>query len=185
MTSKPGGVIWFTGLSGAGKSTIADGVREQLTKDGLDVLTLDGDDVRRRFHRHLGFSEPEVKENNMLIAEICAEQRGLYDVILVPIISPYGESRRDAREKLGPGFFEIFCNADLDTVVGRDVKGLYAKAAGGEMDGMIGFSSGSVYEPPQSPDLELDTAHQSPEDAVGTLYAFIRSRLEIDGKDRP
>ena len=177
MDGEPGIVIWFTGLSGAGKSTVAEGVHELLTRDGLTVLILDGDDVRRCFHSHLGFSEAEVKENNRLIAKLCSEKRGAYDVIMVPIISPYVKSRRAARARLSPGFYEVFCNADLETVRSRDVKGLYAKADRGEMEGLIGFSPDSVYEPPLSYNLSLDTAYQQPQEAIDALHRFVRECL--------
>ena len=91
-------ICWFTGLSGAGKSTVSLGVVAQLEAVGLNVHTLDGDAVRAWRHRHLGFTESEIKENNRLIVELGVEKRDVHDVILVPIISPFAESRRQARE---------------------------------------------------------------------------------------
>ena len=90
-------VFWFTGLSGAGKTTIAEGVMRRLTEDGLRVLVLDGDDVRARLHRDLGFTEADIKENNALLVELCHTHRADHDAILVPIISPYACSRHAAR----------------------------------------------------------------------------------------
>ena len=113
-------VFWFTGLSGSGKSSVAAAVRDRLCADGAKVLILDGDDVRARIHRHLGFSEADIRENNRLIAGLCDESRADYDVILVPIISPYAESRAAARAALAPGFYEIYCTAGLDIVARRD-----------------------------------------------------------------
>ncbi len=169
-------VFWFSGLSGAGKSTVAEGAKKRLIADGYRVLTLDGDDVRRRLHKDLGFSEPEIKENNRLISELCARYRDQWDAILVPIISPYAVSRKRAGEFLGEGFYEIHFSAALDVVENRDAKGLYAKARRGEMDNLIGFSANSPYEPPENPDLTLDTGVMTPEDAIEILRDFIRQR---------
>lgn len=170
-------VFWFTGLSGAGKSTVAEGTRELIEADGASVLVLDGDDVRERLHRHLGFTEPEIKENNALIAELCRQFRAEHDVILVPIISPYEISRRNSRDRLSPGFFEIYFKAGVDVVAERDPKGLYAKARRGEIDNMIGFSPSAPYEEPKNPDLVLDTASLTPEDSIERLYAFTAAQL--------
>jgi len=170
-------VCWFTGLSGAGKSTVAEGLMARLRAEGLRVLALDGDAVRTRLHRHLGFTESDIKENNRLIAELCVENGDAYDVILVPIISPYAISRRDARARIGGGFCEVYCKADLSVVSARDVKGLYGKAARGEIGNLIGYSPETVYEPPPAPDVVLDTTEQSPEQAIDGLYRFVRSKM--------
>ena len=170
-------VFWFTGLSGAGKTTVAEGGRRRLENDGLRILILDGDSVRTQRHGHLGFDVPDIKENNALIARLCERERARYDVIFVPIISPFASSRTDARERLEPGFYEVYCSASLDTVLARDVKGLYAKARNGKIDNMIGYSPQVAYEPPSGADLELDTTGQSPESAVTCLYDFVRSQM--------
>ncbi len=170
-------VFWFTGLSGAGKTTVAEGARRRLENDGLRIRVLDGDSVRTQRHGHLGFDVPDIKENNALIARLCEQERAQYDVIFVPIISPFASSRTQARERLEPRFYEVYCSASLDTVLARDVKGLYAKALNGEIDNMIGYSPEVAYEPPSGPDLELDTTEQSPESAVTCLYEFVRSQM--------
>jgi len=170
-------VFWFTGLSGSGKTSVAAAVRDRLCADGARVLILDGDDVRARIHRHLGFSEADIRENNRLIAGLCDESRAEYDVILVPIISPYAESRAAARAALAPGFYEIYCTAGLDIVSRRDAKGLYAKARRGEIQNMIGFSPGARYDPPANPDLRIDTAGGEPALAIARLLTFVRARL--------
>lgn len=168
-------VFWFTGLSGAGKTTLAEGVRDFLTEKGIQTSILDGDDVRNRLHRHLGFSEAEIKENNGLIADLCQEERNKFDVVLVPIISPYRESRAKARKKLSPGFFEIFIKADIATLEKRDTKGLYAKARKGEMDNLIGYSVTAPYEPPETPDLKIDTRNFCIDSSLYELFTFIKS----------
>ena len=117
--------FWFTGLSGSGKTTIASAVKPLLENDGYLVMMIDGDEIRKRSHRHLGFTEIDIKQNNALILELCQFHQDKYDVILVPIISPYSSSRRMARELLVKAFQEIYFSADLETVRARDVKGLY------------------------------------------------------------
>ena len=175
--SKHALICWFTGLSGAGKSTVAERVQRRLAEKCVRVLILDGDFVREKMHRHLGFSAPEIIENNRLIAEYCAKARDRYDVILVPIISPYKSSRRHARKVLEPHFYEIYCAANLSIVSERDVKGLYQKAGRGEVTNLIGFSPESPYEPPSSPDLILDTESETLDKSVGKLARFIQARF--------
>ena len=170
-------VFWFTGLSGAGKTTIAEGVARCLAEDGRRVLVLDGDDVRARLHRDLGFTEADIKENNALLVELCRTHRADHDAILVPIISPYAGSRRAARERLSPGFFEVYCQVELEVVATRDTKGLYAKARRGDMDDLIGYSPGAPYEAPQAPDLTIATAAMAPADAVAEMHRFTAARL--------
>jgi len=174
---KRGLVFWFTGLSGAGKTTLAESVRDRLNGQDIKTSILDGDDVRNRLHRHLGFSEAEIKENNALIAGLCESERQHADVVLVPIISPYAESRAGARKRLDPGFFEIHVRADIPVLEKRDTKGLYAKARNGEMDNLIGYSDGAPYEPPSAPDLTIDTGLSRVDDALDELSGFILSRL--------
>lgn len=174
-SGKAAPVFWFTGLSGSGKTTVAEGTRRRLVAEGLRVLVLDGDAVRGEKHRHLGFSECDIKENNALIVEICAKRRHECDIVLVPIISPYRESRAKARQALSSGFYEIYFAADLAVVTARDTKGLYAKTARGEMTHMIGVSPETPYEPPERADLALDTEKQSPAASADALYQFIKS----------
>lgn len=170
-------VLWFTGLSGSGKSTVADALRQRLAAAGCTVLILDGDDVRARLHQNLGFSPEDIQENNRLIAELCRDNRARYDVILVPIISPYAASRRQARTRLEPDFFEIHFNASQETVVARDVKGLYAKAKAGEISNLLGFSPGAVYEPPSAPDLTIDSGCETVETSTIKMLDFINAKL--------
>ena len=171
---KRGNVFWFTGLSGAGKTTLAEAVRDQLNAEGIRTAILDGDDVRNRLHKHLGFSEAEIKENNALIAGLCEEERQKVDVVLVPIISPYRESRQKARERLSPGFYEIYIKADIPVLEKRDTKGLYAKAKNGEMDNLIGYSEGAPFEPPENSDLVIDTSKINKITACEQFIGYIK-----------
>ena len=175
---KQGLVFWFTGLSGSGKTTVATAVKELLEAAGYAVLVLDGDDVRKRLHVHLGFSEADIKKNNQLIAGLCQEALRHYDVIMVPIISPYRVSRAEARLLLGKRFYEIFFAADLETVMQRDVKGLYKLARENKIRNLIGYSPSNVYEPPEAPDLIIDSRMETIEGSTDKLHGFILTQLK-------
>jgi adenylylsulfate kinase len=169
---KSGLILWFTGLSGSGKTTIAERISVCLQESNISVQIFDGDQVRTTRHRHLGFSERDIKTNNELIVNICVEDRKFFDVVIVPIISPYSQSRREARIKLQPRFYEIYFSANLDCVRQRDVKGLYAKSDSGIIKNMIGLSSVNPYQPPESPDLIIDTENESIQQSVEKLLQF-------------
>ena len=179
MSSSPDGcpVFWFSGLSGAGKTTVAEAVSAKLAARGLTVVIFDGDDVRRRRSKSLGFSRDEILINNAEIAALCRAGRRRADAVFVPIISPYRQGRAAARAVIGEGFYEIHFSADKACVAARDAKGLYAKAARGEIPAMIGFATDSPYEPPTNPDLTLDSATENPEDSAEKLTRFVLERL--------
>ena len=166
-------VFWFTGLSGVGKTTIAKIANFRLQKMGLKVLVLDGDVVRNELHRDLGFSKSDIEENNRLISEICVKKKKEYDIILVPIISPYNQSRSAAKQKIGKRFYEIYLYADLVTLHERDTKGLYKKMRDGEIDNLIGVSKTSKYDSPVSPDLQIDTANLTVDQSVDQFMNFV------------
>jgi bifunctional enzyme CysN/CysC len=171
-------VFWFTGLSGAGKSTIAKRTQERLRSQNRSVLILDGDDVRQLLHIDLGFTPEDIRANNASIVQLCLEERGRYDVILVPIISPYRNCRAAARAALGPMLYEIHFCADLNTVMTRDVKGLYARAQRHEIDNMIGYSQDSPYEPPENPDFVVDSSRETTDVSVERFWIFVSRILE-------
>jgi adenylyl-sulfate kinase len=150
-------VIWFTGLSGSGKSTIALALAENLESQGKSVMVLDADVIRAKQTKHLGFSREDIRENNLFIANLANEESQKAEVVLVPIISPFAEDRLSARSIIGDGFLELFVKTPIEVCVERDVKGLYAKAKDGEITNMIGFSEGSPYEAPSNPDIEVGT----------------------------
>ena len=172
-------IYWFTGLSGSGKTTVATAVKSKLEKQGLSVLILDGDHIRKKSHPKLTFTERDIKQNNMLIAELCQKYRENRDVILVAIISPYKSSRKMAREMLGESFYEVYFSADIEIVSERDVKGLYAKASSGKIDNLIGFSPGSIYEAPTHPDCTVNSGVESVVESVELLHEFIVKCLDI------
>jgi adenylyl-sulfate kinase len=165
-------IFWFTGLSGVGKTTLANGLREALTEEGQQVLTLDGDDVRSRLHRHLGFSPEDIRLNNTLIAGLCEENRAGHDFILVPIISPYLDSRAAARCRLAPDFHEIHITADLEVLYARDTKGFYQAARENKMNNLIGVSANSPYEAPEFAELVIDSGTESAIQSSMRLFEY-------------
>jgi bifunctional enzyme CysN/CysC len=165
-------VVWFTGLSGAGKSTIANHVERKLHELGRHTYLLDGDNVRQGLNRDLGFSTAERVENVRRIGEVAhlMVEAGL--IILVAVISPFREQRRLARDLNAPGeFFEIFVDAPLAVAEARDPKGLYRKARAGLLPNFTGIDA--PYEPPDSPELHVDTVRTSPEDAAHAVLEML------------
>ena len=168
-----GKVAWFTGLSGAGKTTIARRTFEILEERGKRVLSLDGDVVRATANQHLGFSPEDIRENNRLIAGLCRESLPEYDVILVPIISPFKDSRAAARVLLGNDFTEVYVHVSLEEAIRRDPKGLYQKALDGSLPGFIGVAADIPYEPPDTAEITLDTENEDVEVCAQRLVNFL------------
>jgi adenylyl-sulfate kinase len=154
-------VIWFTGLSGSGKSTIAGLVEQILFEHGHAVYLLDGDNIRHGLSCDLGFDEADRIENIRRIGEVSRLFVDAGLIVLTAFISPFRCDRRQVRERLEPGeFLEIFVDAPLAVCEARDPKGLYRKARCGELPRFTGIDS--PYEPPDSPDLTLCTAERGP-----------------------
>lgn len=173
-------VYWCTGLSGAGKSSVTDAAAQRLTALGRQVQIIDGDDVRKRLHCHLGFSRVDILENNRLIAEMCAKASNDVDLILVPIISPFYEGRSLARDMIAANFRLIYFSAPLRHVEAVDVKGLYKMARRGEISNMIGVAKTAPYEPPGDADLEIDISSETAHQSTDRLTKFILSDLHDD-----
>ncbi len=151
-----GATVWFTGLSGSGKSTIANAVAERLLDAGRPAYLLDGDNVRHGLNADLGFSGADRTENVRRIGEVARLMADAGLVVLVPVISPYRVDRdrvRAAHEVAGLALVEVFVDTPLELCEQRDPKGLYAKARAGELTGMTGIDD--PYEPPESPELRL------------------------------
>ncbi len=169
-------VLWFTGLSGAGKSTIANLVDKRLFADGRHTFLLDGDNVRHGLNQDLGFTDADRVENIRRITEVARLMADAGLIVLVSAISPFAAERRMARERMTPGeFVEIFVDAPLEVVEGRDVKGLYRKARAGQLRNFTGIDS--PYERPETPDIRIDAAAMTPEQACEQIIATIRDRL--------
>ncbi len=176
MPDQKGGTLWFTGLSGAGKTTITVELDKQLTEMGYKVQRLDGDIVRQHLTRDLGFSKEDRDENirrNSFVAKLLT-QNGI--ITLCSFISPYRAVRDEARKLIGD-FIEIYVNAPLAECEKRDVKGLYAKARAGDIPEFTGVSD--PYEPPLNPEIELRTDLFSVEDCVRQVIGYLKSRRYI------
>jgi bifunctional enzyme CysN/CysC len=157
--------LWLTGLSGSGKSTIANLLEKRLVAEGRHTFVLDGDNVRHGLNRDLGFTEADRAENIRRVAEVARLMVDAGLIVIVSFISPYRSEREYARGLFDPGDFrEIFVDAPLTTCEARDPKGLYARARRGEVRNFTGISS--PYEPPEAPDLRLDTGAESAERCV-------------------
>ncbi|MFZ5817915.1 MAG: sulfate adenylyltransferase subunit CysN [Bacillota bacterium] len=170
-------VLWFTGLSGAGKSTIANQVEQQLHALGLHTYLLDGDNLRHGLNQDLGFTDADRAENIRRVAEVAKLMVDAGLIVLVSLISPFRAEREMARRMLEEGeFLEIFVDTPLAVAEERDPKGLYRKARRGEIRNFTGIDS--PYEEPESPEIRIDTTRQTPADAAAQIVAALR-RLGI------
>ncbi|VWC05031.1 sulfate adenylyltransferase subunit CysN [Burkholderia lata] len=165
-------IVWLTGLSGAGKSTIANLVEKRLHALGKHTYLLDGDNVRHGLNRDLGFTEADRVENIRRVAEVARLMLDAGLITLVSFISPFRAERDMARALAGPDeFVEVFVDTPLAVAEGRDPKGLYKKARRGELKHFTGIDS--PYEPPAQPELRVDTVAESPEEAVDRIVAYL------------
>ena len=168
-------VVWFTGLSGAGKSTIANLVEQQLHALGRHTYLLDGDNVRHGLNKDLGFTDADRVENIRRVGEVARLMVDAGLIVLTAFISPFRNERHTARALLEPGeFIEIFVDTPLADAELRDPKGLYRKARRGELANFTGIDS--PYEAPEQPELRIDTTVTSAEDAAERIVALLRER---------
>jgi bifunctional enzyme CysN/CysC len=166
-------ILWFTGLSGAGKSTIANLVEKKLHLQGRHTYLLDGDNVRHGLNRDLGFTDVDRVENVRRVAEAAKLFVDAGTIVLVSFISPFRSERNLARELVDKGeFVEVFVDAPLSVVEARDPKGLYRKARAGEIKHFTGIDS--PYEPPLAPDLRLDTTVADANELAERVVAYLR-----------
>jgi bifunctional enzyme CysN/CysC len=169
-------VLWFTGLSGAGKSTIANLVERRLHALGHHTMLLDGDNVRQGLNRDLGFSEADRVENIRRIAEVARLFTDSGLIVLVSFISPYRSERQLARALVEPGeFFEIFVDTPVAECRRRDPKGLYARADAGKLRNFTGVDA--PYEPPEAAEIVLRTVDATPEALADQVVAVVRPRI--------
>ncbi len=177
MADEKGFTLWFTGLSGAGKTTISEIVERELRDRGSRVEVLDGDVVRENLSKGLGFSKEDRDTNIRRIAFVAdlLSRNGV--PVITAAISPYREIRDEARELMGDRFIEVFVKASVEVCAERDVKGLYEKAFKGEIKEFTGVSD--PYEPPLSPELTLDTEHDSAEEDAAKVLTLLEERQLI------
>jgi adenylylsulfate kinase len=171
-----GFTLWFTGLSGAGKTTIAEIVRPELERRGLLVEWLDGDEVRQHLSKGLGFSKADRDTNIERIGWVASRLARHGAAVIVSAISPYAEARRKARamvEEHGT-FVEVFVDASVEECARRDVKGLYEKAFRGEITEFTGVSD--PYETPASPEIRIDSERDEPEESARRIVSYLEER---------
>ena len=173
LLRQKGVVLWLYGLSGSGKSTIANEVERVLHGEGRMTVILDGDNLRTGLNSNLGFADDDRTENVRRVAETAKLLAGQGIIVLVSVITPLRRHRAAAREIIGPDFHEIYVKADFDTCAERDPKGLYAKAKEGKIGQFTGKDSG--FEEPEDPALLLDTQARSIDQCAADLLEYWRS----------
>ncbi|RCL84881.1 sulfate adenylyltransferase subunit CysN [Hyphomonas sp.] len=174
-------VLWFTGLSGSGKSTIANALQKLLFAQGKHTFTLDGDNIRHGLNRDLGFTDADRVENIRRVANVARLMSDAGLITLVSFISPFRSERQMARNLMADGeFIEVYVDTPLSVAEDRDVKGLYKKARAGEIKNFTGIDS--PYEPPQAPELRIDTVNNSPEEAAEVILGFMREKGLLNGE---
>jgi adenylylsulfate kinase len=172
--------LWFTGLSGSGKSTVAVTVERVLVERGVAAYVLDGDNIRHGLNSNLGFSPEDRTENIRRIGEVAKLFNDAGVIVLTAFISPYREDRNAVRDSLPEGeFLEIFVDCPLDECERRDVKGLYEKARAGQIPEFTGISA--PYEEPLEPELVLETAKHDIDDCAQAVLDLLHSRGFLDG----
>jgi adenylylsulfate kinase len=174
MAPEQGFTLWFTGLSGAGKTTITKLVVEELEARGSAIEVLDGDVVRENLSKGLGFSKEDRDTNIRRIAFVAdlLSRNGV--PVITAAISPYRELRDEARRQMNGRFIEAYVKASVEECERRDVKGMYAKARAGEIKEFTGVSD--PYEAPENPELVLETEDQTPEESARQIIAFLEER---------
>lgn len=174
-----GGVMWFTGLPGAGKSTLAVELEQRLFAAGYNVYVLDGDNLRHRLNRNLGFSPDDRAENIRRAGEVAALFAGAGFLVITALISPYQADRDRARETVAPGaFHEVYINASLAACEARDPKGLYRRARAGEIADFTGISA--PYEVPQCYELMVPTDRLDIAQCVDRLVVYVARNVPLN-----
>jgi adenylylsulfate kinase len=181
LLGQKGVTVWLTGLSGSGKSTIAVAAEHALLRSGRLGYVLDGDNIRHGLNANLGFSPEDRTENIRRIGEVAKLFADAGVIVFTSFISPYRADRDAVRAIMDPGrFVEVLVDASLETCESRDVKGLYQKARAGEIPEFTGISA--PYEPPENPELVLDTNVQSVRESVAELVRYLEKGGFLEDK---
>ena len=173
-----GHVLWFTGLSGSGKSTVASAVERELYQLGYRTFILDGDNVRTGLNSDLDFSAQSREENIRRIAHVSALMKDAGLIVLSAFVSPYAKDRDFVKSACDNDFSEIFISTPLEVCEQRDVKGLYAKARAGEISNFTGISA--PFEEPANPELDVPTHKMSIEDATNMVVSYVIEHVKLD-----
>ena len=176
--------IWLTGLSASGKSTLAFALERKFVDGGHACYVLDGDNIRHRLNKDLGFSPPDRAENVRRIAEVARLMNDAGLIVITAFISPYRDDRDSARSIVGEeNFVEIYVSTHIETCEARDPKGMYKRARAGELLGFTGVNA--PYEPPAAADLTIDTSATSLSACVGKLLSELLPRIAIPERTKP
>ena len=176
----PGATLWFTGLSGSGKTTVSSMLEETLRRSGYKVEVLDGDVVRTNLSKGLGFSKEDRDINIKRIGFVCNLLTRNDVIAIAAAISPYREVRDSVRELVGNNFVEIYCECPLEVLVERDVKGLYMKALAGEIENFTGVSD--PYEEPVSPEITVYSSTEIPEESAEKIIQYLIKNGYLDAE---
>lgn len=179
VAGQRGVVLWFTGLSGSGKSTVASAVEQALNTGGRLTYLLDGDNIRHGLNGDLGFSDADRQENIRRVAHVAKLFWDANVITLVSFISPFKAERALARELIGADFVEVFVDTPLEVCEQRDVKGLYKKARAGEIASFTGISS--PYEAPENAEIQLRTGEESLEASVARVLQSLKAKGYVGG----
>jgi adenylylsulfate kinase len=172
-------LIWFTGLSGSGKSTIANALEIELFSKGVKTYSLDGDNIRHGLNKDLGFSPKERTENIRRIAEVANLMIDAGIVVIAAFVSPYRKDRESIKNIVKDvNFVEVYVNTSLEECERRDVKGLYKKARAGEIKNMTGITA--LYEKPLNPDIEINTELQTVHESVLKILDYIKPKFKLE-----
>ena len=169
-------ILWLTGMSGSGKSTLAIYAQKICEKYKYKVRVIDGDYVRKKDEKKLGFGYDDVLKNNMRIAKFCLtlKNEGI-NIVIVPVISPYEEVREKVKKLLSPFLCLIYIRASIKSLKERDTKGLYLAMDRGEIDDLIGYSNINPYDEPQDPSVVIETGNNTPlDDSKKQLFQYMK-----------
>lgn len=178
LLNQKGFILWFTGLSGSGKSTIATLVERRLHEEKKLTYILDGDNLRHGLNKNLSFSKEDRVENIRRTSEVCNLFLDLGVVTLVTLISPYLKDREALKERFKEKFIEVFVDCPIEICAKRDPKGLYKKASAGNIENFTGYDSD--YEAPVNPDIIIKTNENSVEKSIGNIFEYLKDKELLD-----